>query len=129
LFGKKIKMKIKRQKHVKKVLQFYKINFNMLEPYQILIDGTFAQEALQSKINLADQVPKFFDKKTCELLTTSCALHETKALGPITHGAMLILQQYKIQPCKHTRTAVNTEKCFKSLLESDKRFVVATQVS
>jgi U3 small nucleolar RNA-associated protein 23 len=121
-------MKIKRQKTLRKVLHFYKMNFNILEPYQILIDGTFAQEALKSKINLAEQIPKFFDKKKCQLLTTNCALQETKALGSITHGAMLILQQYKIQPCKHSNSPVNTEKCFKSLLESDKRFIISTQV-
>ena len=91
-------MKIKRQKTLRKVLHFYKMNFNIYDPYQILIDGTFAQEALKSKINLAEQIPKFFDKKKCQLLTTSCALHETKALGSVTHVAMLILQQYKIQP-------------------------------
>ena len=124
-----LRMKIKRHKNLRKVLHFYKMNYNILEPYQILIDGTFAQEALKCKINLADQIPKFFDKKKCQLLTTTCALHETEALGSITHGAMLILKQYKVQPCKHSNSPVNTEKCFKSLLEADKRFIVSTQVS
>lgn len=40
-------MKISRQKKVQKHLNFYKNNFKFREPFQVLIDGTFAFAALE----------------------------------------------------------------------------------
>uniref|UniRef100_E0CYI7 UTP23 small subunit processome component n=1 Tax=Mus musculus TaxID=10090 RepID=E0CYI7_MOUSE len=40
-------MKITRQKHAKKHLGFFRNNFGVREPYQILLDGTFCQAALR----------------------------------------------------------------------------------
>ena len=142
-------MKIKRHKHTKRVLKFFKTNYNydISKQVNVLIDGTFAHEALNCKINLADQIPKFFDlkAKNCRLLTTKCAVRETELLGKPTHGAMLILKQYEQVECKHKREYVNAEKCFKTIIShqaenrgdkgaaiADKRehkYFIATQVS
>lgn len=128
-------------------MKFYKTNYNFEyeKHVNILIDGTFAHQALESKINLADQMPKFFDLKpnNCRLCTTKCALKETEMLGRATHGAMLILKQYELVECQHSREFVNAEKCFKNLVANqtttstsndqtkkfrDNKFFVATQV-
>ena len=113
-------MKIRRHKHTKRVLKFYKTNysFEYEKHVNILIDGTFAHQALESKINIADQMPKFFDLKpnNCRLCTTKCALKETEMLGRATHGAWLILKQYELVECQHSREYVNAEKCFKNLV-------------
>lgn len=55
-----VRMKIKRQKHAKKTISFYKYNFGFREPFQILIDGTFCQAALKNKIQIKEQLPKYF---------------------------------------------------------------------
>ncbi|KAM4688905.1 rRNA-processing protein UTP23 homolog [Discoglossus pictus] len=52
-------MKIKRQKHAKKNLSFYRYNFRIREPYQVLLDGTFCQAALRNKIQIKEQLPKY----------------------------------------------------------------------
>ena len=130
-------MKIKRHKHTRRVLKFYKSNFNFdTKVYNILVDGTFANEALKSKVNLIEQMPKFFEVPTnnCKLLTTKCALHEVELLGKVTYGSLLILKQYELVECKHKRKFVSTEKCFKNLIidsnerESNTKYFVATQV-
>ena len=130
-------MKIKRHKHTKRVLKFYKFNYKYENKYfNVLIDGTFANEALNSKINLAEQMPNFFDcpPNKCKLLTTKCAVHETEILGKPTYGAMLILKQYELVECKHKRNFVSSEKCFKHLLKDAKensgetKYFMATQV-
>jgi U3 small nucleolar RNA-associated protein 23 len=137
-------MKVKRHKHNKRVLKFYHTNFNFdLKYFNILIDGTFANSALNDKLNLADQLPKFFEldnkyKNRCSLFTTKCAIKETELLGKPTYGAMLILKQYNLVECQHKREFVSTEKCFKNILVNcaaekngqlyNKRYVVATQV-
>jgi U3 small nucleolar RNA-associated protein 23 len=131
-------MKIKRHKHTKRVLKYYETNFNFdTKNVNILIDGTFANEALKSKINLADQMPKYFDipSKKCRLLTTKCALNETQLLGKATYGAMLILKQYELVECVHKRQFVSSEKCFKNILldsqtgNDNQKYFVATQVN
>ena len=130
-------MKIKRHKHTRRVLKFYKSNFNLdTKFYNILIDGTFANTALKSKVNLSEQLPKFFevDANKCKLLTTKCALHEVELLGSCTYGAFVILKQYEIVECKHKRNFVSSEKCFKNLIadsaksETLAKYFVATQV-
>lgn len=125
-------MKIRRHKHTKRVLKFYHTNFKFdTKQFNILIDGTFANEALKSKINLKEQLPKFFDVKEnkCKLLTTKCAIHETELLGKPTYGAMLILKQYQVVECKHKRNFIASEKCFKNLIaeQGDTKYIVATQ--
>lgn len=70
-------MKVKRYKHAKKVLSFYKNAFKIREPYQIIgellnylfpvrhnslcpvVDGTFCQAALKGKIQIKEQFPKY----------------------------------------------------------------------
>lgn len=53
-------MKIKRQKQAKKTISVYKNNFGFREPFQILVDGTFCQAALKNKIQIKEQMPKYF---------------------------------------------------------------------
>lgn len=121
-------MKIKRHKHVQRCLKFYEVNFNLKEPFNVLVDGTFAQEALKCKINIAEQMPKYLEADKCKLLTTKCAIKETELLGSATYGAMLILKNFTLHPCNH-RDVVNTEKCFRKLIEdkNQQKFFVATQ--
>ena len=71
-------MKFKRYKHARKLISFYKMNYGVREPYQILgklwldtaevrfrhesfavVDGTFCQAALKGKIYIKEQLPKY----------------------------------------------------------------------
>ena len=134
-------MKIKRHKHTKRVLKYYETNFGIdtvKDGVTILVDGTFANEALKSKINLADQLPTFFNlvAKKCRIVTSKCAVRETELLGKPTYGAMLILKQYETVECSHKRQFVHSEKCIKNILLGAKdksaekiNYFVATQVT
>lgn len=139
-------MKIRRHKHTKRIIKYYKANFGLdTKVFNVLIDGTFAHEALKCRINIAEQMPKFFDVAAphhCKLFTTKCAVRETELLGKPTHGAMLILKQYQQIECNHggggggSEVYANTEQCFRSVLARahkshsghEMRFFVATQV-
>lgn len=69
-------MKVKRLKKASRVLNFFRYQYGFNLPYKILLDGTFCQAALQFKINLREQIPKYLKSLETELLTTSCVLHE-----------------------------------------------------
>ena len=75
-------MKITRYKKAQKVLTFYQNNFHFVEPYQVVIDGTFALLALRMKINIKEQIPKYLGAE-CDIFTTTCCLHETENLGKV----------------------------------------------
>jgi U3 small nucleolar RNA-associated protein 23 len=76
-------MKITRQKHAKKHIGFFRNNFGVREPYQILLDGTFCQAALRGRIQLREQLPRYLMGET-QLCTTRWArrVWETDATAP-----------------------------------------------
>jgi len=73
-------MKVKRQKHVRKILTFYRSSFGYHSPFQVLVDGTFCRAALNCKVNISEQLPKYLDAEV-KLCTTQCVLAECEALG------------------------------------------------
>lgn len=62
-------MGVTRQKHAKKIMGFYKHNFQFREPFQVLLDGTFCQAALRNKIQIREQLPGYLDG-AAQLCTT-----------------------------------------------------------
>jgi len=123
-------MKIKRQKRVQRILNFFRHNFGHREPYQIIIDGTFTQGCLINKINIKEQLPKYFNGEV-KCLTTLCAIQELEKLGPPLYGASLILKQFPVHKCGHTAEAPKPAiKCVKALVSEkpgETRYFVATQ--
>ncbi|KAL5016847.1 hypothetical protein ScPMuIL_006436 [Solemya velum] len=120
-------MKVKRQKHVRKVIIFYRNNFGLQPPYKILIDGTFCKAALHFKLNISEQLPKYLDSEVV-FYTTNCVLAECESFGTLLYGPLKVLRQFKVHPCKH-KSPVLAYKCLLSLLKasSDKKFFLATQ--
>lgn len=119
-------MKGKRQKHRKKCLLFYKNFYKFNPPYSVLIDGTFCKAALQYKINIMEQLPKYLDAEV-NYFTTKCVLAECEALGTLLYGPLKVLRQFHVQPCRHDSPKPPT-KCIRSVLKKNKhKFFVATQ--
>lgn len=119
-------MKGKRQKSRKKHLLFYKNFFGFSPPYSVLLDGTFCKAALQSKINIMEQMPKYLDAEV-KYFTTRCVLAECEALGTLLYGPLKVLRQFHVQPCRHDPPKP-APKCIRSVLKKNKhKFFVATQ--
>lgn len=120
-------MKVKRYKHARKYLGFYRHNFNFREPHQVIIDGTFTHMALQNKINIKEQLPKYLGGDV-QLITTRCALKETESLGKAVYGAYVILGRYQVRRCGHKDKPVSASSCIMSMVaDSNKNhYFVAT---
>ncbi|XP_078597499.1 rRNA-processing protein UTP23 homolog [Branchiostoma floridae x Branchiostoma japonicum] len=121
-------MKVKRQKNVRHVLSFYKNNFSYYEPYQVLIDGTFCKAALQFKVDIKEQLPKYLEGNV-QLLTTSCVLAELEAFGPLMYGAFLVAKRFKPRKCGHKGEPLPAADCLLSLIKphNEHHYFVATQ--
>lgn len=120
-------MKIKRHKHIRKVLTFYNSNFGFKPPYNVLIDGTFCKAALKFKVNISEQLPKYMESET-HMWTTQCVLEECEAFGSILFGPLKVLQQFKLHPCNHKST-LSASKCIQRLIgkKNKEKLFVATQ--
>lgn len=121
-------MKVKRVKHARKYLTLFRNSFGIFEPYQILVDGTFCQAALQTKINIKEQLPKYLDG-SIQLVTTRCVIVEGEALGPHLSGAVLIAKRFQLRKCGHHKSAVPAAECIKSMIgtENPNGYFVASQ--
>ncbi|XP_029298802.1 rRNA-processing protein UTP23 homolog [Cottoperca gobio] len=121
-------MGLKRQKQAKKTISFYKYNFSVREPFQILIDGTFCQAALKNKIQIKEQMPKYLMGEI-QLCTTNCALKELETLGKELYGAKIILQRFQSRRCAHLKDPVPASECLLSMLgeTNPHHYFVATQ--
>ncbi|GFY60313.1 rRNA-processing protein [Trichonephila inaurata madagascariensis] len=122
-------MKVKRQRKVKKCLNFYKNNFKFRTPFQVLVDSTFCHEALRNKVNLSEQIPLYLSDPKVKLCTTSCVITETEGLGHKVYGAMRIVKQFKVWKCGHEKdTVISAEKCVLSLIGNNNpdKLIVAT---
>lgn len=51
-------MKVKKNKFIKRTINFFKINFGFFEPFNILIDGNFLHLCLEKKIDFKTKLEK-----------------------------------------------------------------------
>lgn len=125
-------MRVKRLKKANKILAFFHYNYGFDPPYQVLLDGNFCQAALRSKINIMEQVPKYFSENT-EMCVTDCILNELGNLGKELHGALIVARQFKSVKCPHKplRTAseciAHLARRSKSVDKKRPKYIVATQ--
>ncbi|XP_022089352.1 rRNA-processing protein UTP23 homolog [Acanthaster planci] len=121
-------MKIKRYKHARRHLGFYKNVFNFREPHLVLVDGTFTCVALRHQTNIKDQLPKYLDGEV-QLLTTKCAILETESLGKELYGAASILRRYRVLSCPHQEEPVAAADCIKGMIgdNNSHHYYIATQ--
>lgn len=121
-------MKINRYKRVQRHLTFYKNFFGFRPPYQILVDGTFCTAALNSKVNIREQMPKYLSDEV-KLCTTACAIMETERIGPAVYGAMLVIKQFTVRKCGHEKNPIGAANCFHNMVRkrNPDHYMVATQ--
>ncbi|XP_068151861.1 rRNA-processing protein UTP23 homolog [Drosophila tropicalis] len=118
-------MKISRFKKSHKTLVYFATNFEYREPYQVLIDATFCQAALQHQIGIEEQIRKYF-QCPAKLLTTQCVILEAESLGAPLTGATSIVKKFHVHKCGHEGKPVPAAECIKSMTK-DNRYIVASQ--
>ncbi|MFH4984303.1 hypothetical protein AB6A40_011012 [Gnathostoma spinigerum] len=121
-------MKLKRYKRAQKILSFYRYNYSYQPPYRVLLDGTFCMAALQNKISLSEQMPKYFCEEVT-MCTTRCVLEELVKLGSKLYGAFVICKQFEVERCSH-EPSLPASECLlhiASRMKTCSKFFIATQ--
>ncbi|NXU82152.1 UTP23 protein, partial [Xiphorhynchus elegans] len=121
-------MGVRRQKHAKKIMGFYRHSFQFREPFQVLLDGTFCQAALRNKIQIREQLPGYLGG-AAQLCTTRCVIKELESLGKALYGAKLIAQRFQVRNCSHHKDPVSGSTCLLSMIEDGNphHYFIATQ--
>jgi len=73
-------MRLKAGKQIKRICNFYKINFDFHFPFMILLDGNFLKLAIDRKFRLKEKLEKLL-KGEVWLYITSCVIKELNLLG------------------------------------------------
>ncbi|XP_003745606.1 rRNA-processing protein UTP23 homolog [Galendromus occidentalis] len=123
-------MRINRNKRAQKNLAFYLRHFQLGERqrYFVLVDGTFCQAALKHRVNIKEQIDKYF-RCDVTLCTTACAVLETQKLT-ILHGALQILKHYKVEKCAHSKPVAASQCLLEKVRDGNPgNYFVATQDS
>ena len=74
-------MKVRKLKYVRKCLTFYKSYFGFVPPYRLVVDGTFCKAALDSQINIRDQINAYLDDSEIIIHSTPCVKKECDMFG------------------------------------------------
>lgn len=124
-------MKVKRYKKAQRILSFYQHNFDLKAPYKVLLDGTFCHAALDGKVNVKEQIPKYIGTDTT-IYSTQCIILEVEKLSKIcsnVYGAWLIVKQFPVHKCGHEGRPMPAAACIKSILKKNNphKYIMATQ--
>ena len=116
----------KKDKWIKKTLNFYKFIFKFDSPYKVIIDGNFAAMALNKKFEMKSALEKLLDPKVI-LTIPSCIFTEVQSLESKIPGLLKLLSQYKIQQCPHG--LLSPTNCIRDYIgnKNQSKYFVATQ--
>lgn len=116
----------KKDKWIKKTLNFYKFIFKFDSPYKVIIDGNFAAMALNKKFEMKSALEKLLDSKVI-LTIPSCIFTEVQSLESKIPGLLKLLSQYKIQQCHHG--LLSPTNCIRDYIgnKNQSKYFVATQ--
>ena len=116
----------KKDKWIKKTLNFYKYIFKFESPFKIIIDGNFAATALNKKFEMKTALEKLLDEKVT-LIIPSCIFKEVQSIESKIPGLLKLLSQYKIEECKHN--LLTPTNCIRDYIgkKNNSKYFVATQ--
>ena len=116
----------RKDKWIKKTLNFYRFVFKFDSPYKVIIDGNFAAMALNKKFEMKSSLEKFLDEKVI-LIIPSCIFKEVQSIESKIPGLLKLLSQYKIEQCKHN--LLTPTNCIRDYIgkKNNSKYFVATQ--
>ena len=116
----------KKDKLIKRVVNFYNNVFKFTSPLKIILDGNFIAISFKKKLDLKENLQKLIDEKT-HLIITSCIAKEITELDKNIPGLLDYILKYKISECKHDN--MFPEDCIRNKIgkKNYEKYYVATQ--
>ena len=122
-------MRQHRAKVYRKMLHQYQLQFGFREPYQLLIDDTFALALSRYKVSEPlKQFGNVLVSKKVKPLITQCCMAALYALGKEHQSTVDMAKQWERRMCNH-REAIDPQDCIKQCVgdHNKHRYIVASE--
>lgn len=87
-------MRVTRAKFIRKYLRFYKIVFDISDPYHIILDGNFIYTALKYKIDITDRFRTLLQNaSSIKYYILLSSVNELKAVGDKVKNTLEYIKQ------------------------------------
>jgi U3 small nucleolar RNA-associated protein 23 len=73
-------MKPKDQRNIRKIIRFYRMNFNFFEPLTVILDGSYLKDCLEKEIKYKFKIKKML-RYDIHFKITYCLVNEIKYLS------------------------------------------------
>jgi U3 small nucleolar RNA-associated protein 23 len=123
-------MRVTRHKALKRALRFYKAAFDFVDPYHVIIDPSFLEFSITSRLNLKSDLSVLLSGRVTPMVT-SCIMSHLRRNGRTKTDALLLGKSCYRLKCNHDeKNPLSTEDCIISQLGKDnpRHFMVATQI-
>eukprot|EP00798_Chlamydomonas_sp_ICE-L_P000343 gene343-1718_t len=122
-------MRVKKHKHTRRAIGFYKIHYGFHEPFKVLLDGNFIHATTSSNLkDLDNHISRLLGCK-CKLYVTRCVTQELKGLGSEFKEAATASHKLDLHKCGHENKAEPAHECLTEVIGKDNggHWWVATQ--
>lgn len=122
-------MRQRRAKIYRKMLHQYQMQFGFREPYQLLLDDTFALALSRYKIqDPLNQFGNVLQTKKVKPLITQCCMQVLYGLGKEHQATVNMAKEWERRMCNH-REAIDPVECIKECVgkENKHRYIVASE--
>ncbi|PXF49811.1 rRNA-processing protein FCF1-like [Gracilariopsis chorda] len=100
----------------RKVLAFYRVNFNFIPPFQVLCDADIIHEAMKKDLYLKQTLPNMLSA-SAQPVVTSCVISDLRGRGNEYSSAAVFAKRATRLPCNHEGTLPAVD-CLLRRLES-----------
>ena len=123
-------MRVTRHKALKRALRFYKAAFDYVDPYHVIMDPSFLEFSIISKLNLKSDLSVLLSGRVTPMVT-SCVMSHLRRNGRTKTDALLLGKSCYRLKCNHDESnPLSPDDCIISQLGKDnpRHFMVATQI-
>ncbi|GAX85470.1 hypothetical protein CEUSTIGMA_g12886.t1 [Chlamydomonas eustigma] len=99
-------MRQKKHKKTARAVAFYKVNYNLHEPFKVLLDGNFIHATVSSNLANLDKHLATLLGGRCKPFVTPCIMQELRSLGPEFKDTVKVAKNLQLHYCGHGKMGV-----------------------
>ncbi len=100
----------------RKVLTYYRVNFDVRAPYRVLCDAPIIHVAPKRDIVLKEALPKLLGDAATPVVTR-CIVEELRALGDEFAKAAAVAKRLPREPCAHGASRKSSSECISAIIQ------------
>eukprot|EP01038_Epipyxis_sp_PR26KG_P008802 gene8802-11884_t len=87
-------MRVLRAKQIRRHLRFYRVVFDIVPPYNVILDGSFIFAAIKYKVDLINRIERLLQGEKVNLFILKSVINELKASGDKSKSSLEFAIRY-----------------------------------